>query len=144
MESNSNVNDKSSAKLLPNKKRKAQDNDDAVGVATKNKKKHALTCATDGCKNKAYKVGGNCHKHGGKQLCSTDGCTNIAVNGGVCIKHGASWTKRTCSHEGCTNHVVNSGVCIKHGAKVKTCSHKGCNNHAKKGGVCRRHGAYKV
>lgn len=50
MESNNNVDKPSANSSLLNKKRKARD--DAVGVATKNKKKHAITCATDGCKNK--------------------------------------------------------------------------------------------
>ena len=70
---------------------------------------------------------------------SHEGCKNYAQKGGVCIKHGASWTKRTCSHEGCTNQAVQGGVCIKHGAKVKTCSHDGCTNQSRKGGLCIRH-----
>jgi hypothetical protein len=43
-----------------------------------------------------------CIRHGAKvKLCSSDGCTNIAVKGGVCIRHGAEKKKR-CSSEGCT------------------------------------------
>ena len=60
------------------------------------------TCATDGCENKAYVVGGNCTKHGGKRLnakCSIDGCNSYALKGGVCIKHGAKVDTKICSHE---------------------------------------------
>ena len=77
-----------------------------------------------------------------RRRCSADECANIAVNGGVCVKHGAK--VKTCSHEGCTNNVQKQGVCIKHGAKVTkkrmACNHEGCTNWIRKRGVCRRHG----
>ena len=71
--------------------------------------------------------------------CSADGCTNIAMKGGVCIRHGAK--KKTCSHDGCNNQVVNSGVCTLHGAKRvrKTCNHEGCTKYSQKSGFCKRH-----
>ena len=36
-----------------------------------------------------------------------EGCTNEAQKGGVCIRHGATWTEKICSHEGCTNYAIN-------------------------------------
>jgi len=72
-------------------------------------------------------------------MCSVEGCTNIARNGGVCRRHGA--TVRWCIHEGCPDQVSNSGVCMRHGATVERCSHEGCANNALRGGVCVRHGA---
>jgi len=62
--------------------------------------------------------------------CSFDACTNNAVNGGVCVRHGAK-VKR-CSREGCTNQVQKGGVCVRHGAKVKRCRSEGCTNQAQK------------
>ena len=63
-----------------------------------------------------------------------------AQNEGVCIKHNKAQKKRTtCIHEGCTNRAVNGGVCIRHGAKVKTCKHEGCTNQRKQRGFCTRH-----
>ena len=146
MESNNNIDDVSSSKPLPIKKRKG-DQDTIVDNAPKKKrirpkcsaagcnnnakrggvcikhganklehvlKKHALTCATDECKNKAYIEGGNCIKHGGKQLCSANGCTNIAKKGRVCAKHGAKVVRKICSHEGCDNYAQKRGVCKRH------------------------------
>ena len=82
-------------------------------------------------------------------LCSFDGCTHIAQKEGVCIKHGASWTKRTCSHEGCNSlSRGKEGVCAKHGAKVnkskRKCSHEGCDSQVVKGGVGKRHGTRQI
>lgn len=77
-------------------------------------------------------------------VCNVLGCTNIAQNGGVCIRHGASWSKKQCSVDECTNQAINGGVCRRHGAKVKLCSLGGCNNHAKLAGMCVRHGMTKV
>ena len=141
MESNKDVDE--SAKSLHDKKRKVRE--DAVGIATKNKK---LTCSTNGCKNKAYRVGGNCQKHGGRRLCSTDGCKNIIVKGGLCVNHGANKLEHvlkkhalTCATDGCNNKAyIEGGNCIKHGGK-QLCSADGCNSYAKKGGVCVKHGA---
>ena len=92
------------------------------------------------------KKGGVCISHGAKRYkykytCKYEGCTNHVVSRGVCVRHGASWTRKKCSHDGCTNIVVQGGVCIKHGAKVKTCSHEGCTNKVKSRGVCIKHGA---
>jgi hypothetical protein len=67
------------------------------------------------------------------------GAPNQAREGGVCIKHGATWTKKRCSREGCTNFAVKRGVCRRHGAKVKLCSIEGCTKKSVRGGLCRRH-----
>jgi len=68
---------------------------------------------------------GGTHSYGAKRIrkiCTHEGCTNIAVNGGVCISHGAKRKAvKICTHEGCTKQVVNGGVCTSHGAKVKLC-----------------------
>jgi hypothetical protein len=83
-----------------------------------------------------------CIKHGAtwtKKRCCSDGCTNQAQKGGVCIKHGSKVER--CSSDGCTNKVIKGGVCVKHGAEVKRCSSDGCTNKVIKGGVCVRHGA---
>jgi hypothetical protein len=40
---------------------------------------------------------------------------------------------------GCKNQAVQGGVCVTHGAKVKGCSFEGCTSNAQKGGVCCRH-----
>jgi hypothetical protein len=80
-------------------------------------------------------------RHGAKvKLCSSDGCTNYAQRGGVCVRHGATWTKGKCSSDGCTNYAQRGGVCVRHGAKV-VCSSEGCTNQVVRGGVCVRHGA---
>ena len=103
------------------------------------RKRGRYGCSFDGCTNIAVK-GGVCIRHGAKKkLCSREGCTNIAKKGGVCTRHGAK-IKR-CSRKGCTNYALKGGVCIRHGAKKKLCSSEGCTNNAKKGGVCQRHGA---
>ena len=76
---------------------------------------------------------------------SNEGCTNQVVSGGVCRRHGVSWTKPTCIYEGCTNYARNGIVCIRHGAYGKRyiCSHEECTNYVVKGGVCWTHGAKK-
>ena len=54
-----------------------------------------------------------------------DVLTNYVVKGGVCIRHGASWTKKYCSHEGCTIMYKKEdfvwGMMVK---KYRTRSHK--------------------
>jgi len=82
-------------------------------------------CNQDGCTKRAHNQG-VCRRHGADiarvvvkmtKTCSHEGCTNKSRGKeGVCIRHGASWTKKTCSHERCTNYVKKDGVCIKHGA----------------------------
>ena len=52
-----------------------------------------------------------------RQICSASGCTNVAVQGGVCFRHGAK--VKLCSREGCTNYAKKGGVCIRHGATMK-------------------------
>ena len=102
-------------------------------------RKYAKKCSADGCTNLALK-GGVCVRHGAKvKQCSSERCTNIVVRGGVCMRHGAK--VKPCSIDGCTNYPQRGGVCIRHGAKVKLCSNDGCTNKAYKGGVCIRHGA---
>jgi hypothetical protein len=82
-----------------------------------------------------------------KKRCSIEGCDKQAVNGGVCLQHGATkQAKKRCSIEGCTKYVVNGGVCLQHGATKqarKRCSIEGCDKQAKNGGVCIKHGATK-
>ena len=140
------------------KKRKLYHNDEqapAVAVAEKG----AIT-ATDEHKTPTKRIGrrlcsvaefqnfaqkeGICVKHGATQTrknCSREGCTSYAVQGGVCIAHGAKSVHPKCSREGCSNTVVNGGVCVSHGAKRKMCSCEGCTNQAWRGGVCKGHGA---
>ncbi len=128
------------------RKRKSSSDDEPLpkkGV----RKKYRYECSANECTNLAVQ-GGVCKKHGAKkkvQQCSSEGCTNIVVRGGVCIKHGAIVTRKQCSSEGCSNLVVRGGVCIRHGAKSKQCSSEGCSNKARRaGGVCSRHGAKEV
>ena len=110
------------------------------------KKRKRYTCSYEGCNNQVQR-GGVCIRHGAswtKKTCGHEGCTNNALRRGVCWRHGASRTIKTCSHVGCTNQVQNGGVCIRHGAKKKirkTCSYEGCTNKVVQGGVCKRHGA---
>ena len=101
--------------------------------------KYKKICSASGCTNVAVQ-GGVCSRHGAKvKLCSSEGCTNQAKRGGVCFRHGAK--VKLCSREGSTNYAKKGGVCIKHGAQRKLGSREECTNQAKKGGVCIRHGA---
>ena len=140
------------------KKRKLYHNDEqapAVAVAEKGaitatdehktpkKRNGRRLCSVAECQNFAQK-GGICVKHGATQTrknCSREGCTSYAVQGGVCIAHGAKSVHPKCSREGCSNTVVNGGVCVSHGAKRKMCPCEGCTNQAWRGGVCKGHGA---
>jgi hypothetical protein len=45
-------------------------------------------------------------KKGAKKRCSVKECSNLAVNGGVCKKHGAK--QKLCSSDGCTNIAVKT------------------------------------
>ena len=69
------------------------------------KNKYRYECSADECTNKVV----------------NGGCTNQAKKGGVCKRHGATYTyiKKVCSSEGCTNQIRSEGVCIMHGAKPK-------------------------
>ena len=40
--------------------------------------------------------------------------------------------RKDCSQDGCKNQVVQGGVCIKHGATVKRCSQDKCKNQSYK------------
>ena len=80
--------------------------------------------------------------------CCREGCTNEAVQGGVCITHGAGmrqWSqeRRCLSQAWCNRCARKGGVCITHGAKVtqKRCNHEGCTKQARTGGVCATLGA---
>jgi len=95
-------------------------------------------CRESGCQRWAVQ-GGVCVSHGAKvKQCSSEGCTNKVVNGGVCKKHGAKLKR--CSKEGCSNKAFKGGVCWSHGEKPK-CSDRECTNLAQNGGVCIKHGA---
>ena len=76
-----------------------------------------------------------------RKKCNHDECDNFAVQGGVCIRHGAKVKK--CSHEGCTKNAQNRGLCWSHRGKyvIKTCSAEGCTIQVIRGGVCWYHGA---
>eukprot|EP00986_Skeletonema_menzelii_P016448 scaffold14642_cov146-Skeletonema_menzelii.AAC.4 len=106
---------------------------------TKKRKRYSSAAGEDEGTVAAKKAGEKKYKY--RKKCSADGCSNIAVQGGVCMRHGAK-TKR-CSSDGCANQAKTGGVCIRHGAKTKPkrCSSDGCTNYAQKGGVCIRHGA---
>ena len=78
-----------------------------------------------------------------RKYCNHIGSDNKVVQGGVCIKQGASVKRKLCSQEECRNQVVQGGVCLKHGARVKHCSQDGCSNLVVQGGVCVRRGARK-
>ncbi len=80
-----------------------------------------------------------------RKYCSREGCGNHVVQGGVCVKHGASVKHKYCRQDGCDNNAKQGGVCVKHGARVKRryCSQEGCSNLVQQGGVCKKHGARK-
>eukprot|EP00985_Skeletonema_marinoi_P012128 scaffold5805_cov131-Skeletonema_marinoi.AAC.1 len=44
------------------------------------------------------------------KICSANGCTNVAVQGGVCTRHGAKVTRKFCSREECTNQAKKGGA----------------------------------
>jgi hypothetical protein len=119
----------------PPKKRQIEEKSDAVDETKfKTLKKKARTlCNIEGCTKQAVN-GGVCIAHGAtkkaRTLCNIEGCTKQAVNGGVCIAHGAKRKKKLCSIEGCDKQAVNGRVCIKHGATKKRCSIEGCDKQA--------------
>jgi hypothetical protein len=106
-------------------------------------RKYQKICSADGCTKQAITGFEVCMKHGAtytKKRCSKKGCSNQVIKGGVCVRHGAK--VKQCSEEGCTKQAQNGyGVCVQHGAKVKLCSSEGCPNQARNGGVCMKHGA---
>jgi hypothetical protein len=135
------VSDAPKRKNTSKRKRESSKGDEDVVLKMVGQKKYRKTCSADGCTNQAVN-GGVCVKHGAKRkLCSIDGCTKQAKKGGVCRRHGATWVKKLCSIDGCTNQAQKGGVCIKHGAKIKRCRIDGCTNQAQNGGVCIKHGA---
>ena len=79
-------------------------------------------CSQAGCTSQqerkslyqAWCIGAENEEESAKDL-PFDGCTNQVQKGGVCMRHGASYTKKTCSREGCTNLVQKGKVCIRHG-----------------------------
>lgn len=81
-------------------------------------------------------------------------CTNIAVQAGLCKRHGAKVAQRKiCTAEDCTHSCEGGsmcetwskiettvyGLCQRHGAKVRLCTVAGCNKQVQKGGVCTKH-----
>ena len=75
-----------------------------------------------------------------KRRCTVAGCSKSAVQGGLCIGHGAKRKPRKrCEVENCTNFSVQGGRCIKHGAKRKRCSVDDCEKHTHRGGMCKKH-----
>lgn len=99
------------------------------------------TCVVEGCTTATqYVHNGFCWRHGAN-ACKTEGCTNIAMKGGVCVKHGANQPK--CRTPGCNKNAKKGGLCIAHGAKPKraSCSVEGCIKYAVEGGICIKHGA---
>jgi hypothetical protein len=128
------------------RKRESSGKDDGDNnVKKRDWRKYRKICSADGCTTLAICGFEVCIKHGAtytKKRCIIEGCTKQAQKGGICIRHGATWTKKQCSSEGCTKQAQNGcGVCVQHGAKRKECSSEGCPNKAVKGGVCMKHGA---
>ncbi len=41
------------------------------------------------------------------KICAANGCTNLTKKGGVCVKHGATYTQKKCSSRGCANLARN-------------------------------------
>ena len=92
-------------------------------------------CKVEGCTNGAIQ-GGVCIRHGAiVPNCKAEGCTNRAYQRGVCQRHGAP--KLQCNTEGCTNQ----RPCQRHGTPKLVCKIEGCTNGRVQGGVCARHGA---
>eukprot|EP00985_Skeletonema_marinoi_P006464 scaffold2799_cov126-Skeletonema_marinoi.AAC.3 len=123
-------------------KRKASTDEELPTKKADVNKYRQICSTTNGCTHVAVQAG-VCMRHGARRkLCSSEGCTNMVV-GGVCIRHVAKVTRKhkLCSREECTNQARKGGVCIRHGAQKKRCSREECTNYAKKGGVCMRHGA---
>ena len=96
--------------------------------------------------------------------CRDPKCNNMAIHAKLCMRHGASTTrrshpecnsiaakgeasqkqttkKRKCRFPSCTNVSQKWGVCRRHGAEPTKCNQADCTNRAVKGGVCRYHGA---
>jgi hypothetical protein len=47
------------------------------------------------------------------KFCNFEGCTEQAVNGGVCIEHGATKkARKSCNSEGCAKQAVNGGCAL--------------------------------
>ena len=135
-----NSNEKNTETKLDQKRKASTHEELPTKKAAVNKYKKI--CSTNGCTHVAVQAG-VCMRHGARRkLCSSEGCTNMVV-GGVCIRHVAKVTRKhkLCSREECTNQARKGGVCIRHGAQKKRCSREECTNYAKKGGVCMRHGA---
>ena len=124
----------------PKKKPVVKKSQPDVKVSIRTRKK----CSQKGCINGAVE-GGVCVTHGAKRKrCSFEGCPNRVQQGGVCVTHGAKVrARKQCRIKGCTNQFQKGGVCITHGAikERKRCSHGGCTKQAIKGGVCVTHGA---
>ena len=74
--------------------------------------------------------------------CSYQNCDNGAVQGGVCITHGAR--RKCCAHPGCDKAVKLSRYCSAHGPSRQKCDHEGgCTQIVIQGGWCISHGARK-
>jgi len=129
-----NSNEKNTQTKLDQKRKASTHEELPTKKAAVNKYKKI--CSTNGCTHVAVQ-GGVCMRHGARRkLC----CTNMVV-GEVCARHVAKVTRKRCSREECTNQAQKGGVCIRHGAQKTRCSSEGCTNFVQKGGVCIRHGA---
>ena len=74
--------------------------------------------------------------------CSHQNCNNRAVQGGVCITHGAR--RKCCVNPRCDKAVKPSGYCSAHGPSWRKCDHEGgCSRVAVQGGRCISRGARK-
>ena len=81
----------------------------------------AMRCRhSDGCSNLAIN-NGVCQRHGAiLKRCNVEGCNSVAKRkGGLCERHAG---KKVCNFEGCTSHAINNGVCVKHGAEGGYCT----------------------
>mmetsp|Transcript_14424 Transcript_14424/g.21189 ORF Transcript_14424/g.21189 Transcript_14424/m.21189 type:complete len:196 (-) Transcript_14424:228-815(-) len=88
----------------------------------------------------------NCLKHhllktSRRRRCSIPDCSLRAVQGGLCISHGAK--RKICGRPGCTKHVKKAGMCSAHGPPRKLCEYSDCRKVAVQGGKCIAHGAKK-
>eukprot|EP00985_Skeletonema_marinoi_P000966 scaffold383_cov131-Skeletonema_marinoi.AAC.13 len=135
---------------LPKKKslKRKKSDDVSVGMADEEVKFERLErkkCTVRKC-NKVAVQGGVCIAHGAvvkTKKCSVPTCNKVAVQGGVCVAHGAVVKAKKCSVPKCDKYPQQGGVCVAHGAvkKRKKCSVPTCDKRVVRGGVCEEHGA---
>jgi len=55
-----------------------------------------------------------------RKRCSFIGCMSGAVQGGVCIRHGAKRKRKMCTHPDCTKYAQQNDLCTRHGSQRST------------------------